>query len=172
MDSVRNIIVQVENLKQEKKFEEAVGIIQVALVASPNDYRLYEELADIYLYRNNMERALNAVNFALELHDESATGNYLKGFILLSKDRPKEAIRYLEKSNMLIGNNSEVLRNLGWAYTLTWDSSRGITILKRALYLSPEDELITEDLAMALIWAWALTEWNNLLKKIGKKTRN
>lgn len=28
---------------------------------------------------------------------------------------------------------------------------RGIIILKRALNISPEDELITEDLAMALI---------------------
>ena len=42
-------------------------------------------------------------------------------------------------------------------------------ILKRALALSPNDELITEDLAMALIWAWEITEWNNLLKKIWKK---
>jgi Flp pilus assembly protein TadD len=75
----------------------------------------------------------------------------------------------LEKSNELLGNNSEVLRNLGWAYTLEWKTEKWIIILKRALNLAPGDELITEDLAMALIWAWEVTEWNNLLKKLGKK---
>jgi hypothetical protein len=37
------------------------------------------------------------------------------------------------------------------------------------LNLAPGDELITEDLAMALIWAGEVTQWNDLLKKIGKK---
>jgi Flp pilus assembly protein TadD len=69
----------------------------------------------------------------------------------------------------LLWNNSEVLRNLGWAYTLKGQTEKGIIILKRALNLAPDDELITEDLAMALIWAWEITQWNDLLKKIGKK---
>ena len=51
----------------------------------------------------------------------------------------------------MMGNNAEVLRNLGWAYTMLGETQRGITMLKRALNLSPDDELITEDLAMALI---------------------
>lgn len=50
-----------------------------------------------------------------------------------------------------MGNNPEVLRNLGWAYTMIGDPYRGISILKRALNINPNDELITEDLAMALI---------------------
>jgi hypothetical protein len=52
---------------------------------------------------------------------------------------------------------------------MIWNSVRWIAILKRALTISPNDELITEDLAMALIWIWEITEWNNLLKKIWKK---
>ena len=50
-----------------------------------------------------------------------------------------------------MGNNAEVLRNLGWAYTMLNENERGITILKRALNIAPGDMLITEDLAMALI---------------------
>ena len=153
MDQIRNIIVKIEGLKQEKKFDEAVRLVQASIGEYSEDYRLFEELADIYLFRNQLEKSLNAVEYALELNKESATGNYLKGFILLSKDMPNEAIRYLERSNSIIGNNSEVLRNLGWAYTLTGHPERGVIVLKRALNLSPEDELITEDLAMALIGA-------------------
>jgi hypothetical protein len=47
---------------------------------------------------------------------------------------------------------------------------RGITILKRALNISPEDELITEDLAMALIGTGDIVAGNKLLKKIGKSS--
>jgi tetratricopeptide (TPR) repeat protein len=134
-----------------------------------NDYRLYEELADVYLYQWKLDKGLKAINFALNINNESATGNYLKWFLLLSKDKIIESISFLEKSNKLMWNNPEVLRNLWWAYTMTWDSYRGISILKRALNINPDDELITEDLAMALIGNGKITEWNTLLQKIGKE---
>lgn len=168
MDEIRNIILQVENLKAQKNFKEAISKIQKALTKYSDDYRLYEELADIYLYISDFKKALSALDFALTLNPRSATGNYLKGFILLGEDKVSEAIGYLEDSNKLFGNNAEVLRNLGWAYTMLWEQERGITILKRALNISPEDELITEDLAMALIGTWEIHAGNKLLKKIGK----
>jgi hypothetical protein len=34
-------------------------------------------------------------------------------------DQVKPAIEFLEASNALMANNAEVLRNLGWAYTIT-----------------------------------------------------
>jgi hypothetical protein len=58
------------------------------------------------------------------------------------------------------------LRNLWWAYTMIWEQERWITILKRALNISPWDELITEDLAMALIGSGNVKDWNSLLQKI------
>ncbi len=67
-----------------------------------------------------------------------------------------------------MANNAEVLRNLGWAYTLTWEYNKWILILKRALNLSPEDELIVEDLSMALIGSGEIKSGNSLLKQIGK----
>ena len=66
-------------------------------------------------------------------------------------------------------NNAEVLRNPGWAYTIIGEHTKGITILKRALNLSPDDELIVEDLAMALIGCGEVQSGNILLEKIGKK---
>ncbi len=140
-----------------------------AIITYNWDYRLYEELADIYLYKWELEKWLKSVNFALNLNKNSATWNYLKWFILLSQDKVTQAIKYLEISNKLLGNNSEVLRNLWWAYSMVWDSERWISILKRALVIAPNDDLITEDLAMALIWVWEISEWNSLLKKIWKK---
>lgn len=168
MDDIRNTILQVETLKAEKNFEAAISQLQQALSKYSEDYRLYEELADIYLYMADYKKSAVALDFALTLNPESATGNYLKWFILLSEDKIYEAINYLERSNKLFWNNAEVLRNLGWAYTMCNQHERGITILKRALNISPEDELITEDLAMALIGTGDIAWGNKLLKKIGK----
>lgn len=169
MDKIKQIILEVEKLKSEQKFSKAVLLLEKNLVTYNWDYRLYEELADIYLYKWELAKALKSINFWLELNKDSATGNYLKWFILLSQDKISESIKYLEKSNSTIGNNSEVLRNLGWAYTMLWETDKWIAILKRALVIAPNDELITEDLAMALIGVWKVSEWNGLLKKIGKK---
>ncbi len=168
MDIIRELIIKVENLKQWKNFKEALKILKDATIKYSDDYRIYEEIADIYLYEWNLNQAAKAVNFALSINNDSATWNYLKWFILLSNEKPLEAIKYLEKSNSLMWNNAEVLRNLWWAYTMIWQQDRWITILKRALNISPWDELITEDLAMALIWTWKVKDWNQLLEKIWK----
>ena len=172
MDQIRNVILEVEELKNKKHFQNALKIVQKALVEYSDDYRLYEELADIYLYIWENDKASKALDFALTLNSESATWNYLKGFILLSQDKITTSIPYLEKSNKLFGNNAEVLRNLGWAYTMAWQTEKWIIILKRALNIAPNDELITEDLAMALIGSWSIVEGNKLLKKIGKSTQS
>ncbi len=169
MDKIKDIILSIEELKDRWEYKQAIKMLEKYIAIYNNDYRLYEELADIYLYMWDLKRWLKSIVYALNLNNKSATWNYLKWFILLSQDKVKEAISYLEKSNKLMWNNSEVLRNLWWAYTMDWQAERWITILKRALALSPNDNLITEDLAMALIWIWEIKEWNKLLEWIWKK---
>lgn len=169
MDLVKNLIQQVETLKSQKNFTKALELLEEALLKNSDDYRIYEEIADIYLYEWKMGKAKKAIDFAININAESATGNYLKGFILLSNNKIIEAIEFLEKSNHLMPNNAEVLRNLGWAYSMIGEWNKGIFILKRALNISPNDKLITEDLAMALIGSGKVKEWNLLLEKIGKQ---
>jgi hypothetical protein len=50
MDIMKNLIVKVEDLKAERKFEEAIKMLEENIVKYHEDYRLYEELSDIYLY--------------------------------------------------------------------------------------------------------------------------
>lgn len=169
MDAIKTLIQQVEKLKSQKEFTKALELLQDALSKFNDDYRIYEEIADIYLYEWKIIKAKKAIDFALNINPESATWNYLKWFILLSNNKIVESIKYLEKSNNFMPNNAEVLRNLGWAYSMTWEADKWIFILKRALNISPNDKLITEDLAMALIWIGKVKEWNILLEKIGKE---
>ncbi len=169
MDKIKRLIIEIEKVKNSWDYKKAEEMVENALIKYSDDYRLYEEIADINLFNWNLEKAEKAINFALELNKLSATWNYLKWFLLLSQDKTKEALIFLKKSNELMWNNSEVLRNLWWAYTMVWQTWKGISILKRALNLSPWDELIKEDLAMALIWAWDVENGNNILKQLKKK---
>lgn len=167
MDQIKDIINKSEKLKSEKNFDEAISMLENAIIKYNTEYRLYEEIADIYLYKWNIVKAEKSTNYALSLSPKSATWNYLKWFILLSKNKVIPALKYLEESNSLMRNNPEVLRNLGWGYTMIWENFKWISILKRALNIAPKDELITKDLAMALIWEWKVKEWNQLLEALG-----
>lgn len=171
IDSFKALITEVETLKENEKFADALILLEQSIIKyKSDDYRIYEEIADIHIFSQKIEEASKAIDYALTLNPESATGNYLKGFLMLSSEKVTESIPFLEKSNSLLGNNTEVLRNLWFAYTLSGSYDRGISILKRALHLNPWDELITEDLAMALISHWDVLEWNVLLRQI-EKTR-
>ena len=169
-DKFKDLILEIEKIKLTDNFEKAYKLIQDSIIKYSDDYRLYEELADVSIYIWNIKKAEKAIDYAIKLNPESATWNYLKGFILLSQDNFSDALLYLEVSNSLLWNNSEVLRNLWWAYTMNNQVEKWIIILKRALNLAPWDKLITEDLAMALIWIWEIETWNKLLENI-KETK-
>ena len=167
-DKLKDLILEIEKIKLTDNFEKAYKLIQDSIIKYSDDYRLYEELADVSIYIWNIKKAETSIDYALQLNKDSATWNYLKWFILLTQDKFKDALEYLEKSNSLLWNNSEVLRNLGWAYTMNNQVEKGIIILKRALNIAPWDKLITEDLAMALIWIWEIAKGNKLLENIKK----
>jgi len=169
-DDVAWILFEVEDMKNKSQLDDALKKLEDGLIKHAKDYRLYEEIADIYLYKGDLKKAEKAIDFALLQNATSATGNYLKGFILLSSGQYAQAIEYLETSNTILPNNSEVIRNLGWAYVTGTDhKEKWLFILKRALILAPHDILIQEDYAMALISTGKVSEWNAILKKIGKK---
>lgn len=50
MDKIHEIILNVEVYKAQKNFEQALKILQESIVKIGEDYRLYEEISDIYLY--------------------------------------------------------------------------------------------------------------------------
>lgn len=168
MNKIKDIIFKVEELKSTWNYKEAINLIKESL-KEYDDYMLYEELADIYLYTKNNQKARKAADFAIKLNPKSATWNYLKWFISIWENNFEEALWYLKTSNKLNPNNSEVLRNLWWAYINLEDWFRWINILKRALNITPGDELILEDLAMWYISIWEIEKWNKILEKLWKK---
>jgi Flp pilus assembly protein TadD len=121
---IETIIQAIEDLKHENRYGEARLTALEALTKHTDDYRLYEELADIYLFEENIEKAEEVIAYARTLHPESATGIYLEGFISTLKGDFDHAIEILTKANALIPNNAEIIRNLGWSYVMKGQTSR------------------------------------------------
>lgn len=163
------IIDHIEELKSQKRYEEARDVLEGAIARYPNRYELYEELADVYIYEGTYDKAEIALDYAETLESHSSTGLYLRWYMALIRSNFSQAITYLERSNILSPNNPEVLRNLGWAYTMVGDIKKGIILLERALNISPEDELIMEDLWVALLTQGNIQEARKYLVQIGKE---
>lgn len=145
------LIETIEQHKQQGNYNAALTLAIEWLNIDMNDYRLYEELADIYIFQGNLEKAEEVIHYARELHPDSGTGMFLEGFILSEKGEFEKALTTFEHANKLFPNSGEVLRNIGWCHVMLGNMQKGIAILKRAKALSPDDETIEQNLLTALM---------------------
>lgn len=150
-NSADSIIQKIENHKSAGNYDAALTETLEWLKKHVNDYRFYEELADIYLYQENLEKAEEVIHYARELHPESGTGIYLQGYIFLEKWDYEKALETLEKANILFPNNAEIIRSIGWCNVMIGNMQKGIALLRRAHGLAPDDESIHQYLTTALL---------------------
>lgn len=167
---IESIIEEIETLKQANEYGQARDTALQALSKYTNDYRLYEELADIYLFENNLDKADEVLQIARTLHPESGTGMYLDGYIATAKGEFDRAIEILETANKNLPNNAEILRNLGWAHVMKANIPKWLALLRRAHTLAPEESMIINDLAVALMATGAEEEARTVLQKIGQES--
>lgn len=146
-----SVIETIESLKQENSYDKARDLALQSLAQYTDDYRLYEELADIYLFENNLEKAEEVIGYARALHPDSGTGTYLEWYIAVARGDFDRAIEILTHANSLMPNNAEVIRNLGWAFVMKWNISRWLSLLRRAHILAPDEMMIVNDLWVALM---------------------
>ncbi len=163
------IIDEVERLKSQKRYTEARVTLEWAIAKYNNRYELYEELADVYIYEWNYKKAGKALDYAETLNAQSSTWLYLRGYMALLHNDFHRAIECLEESNVKTPNNPEVLRNLGWAYTMIGDIKKWVILLERALTIAPDDVLIMEDLWVALLTQGKIQEARVYLSLVGKE---
>ena len=139
-----SLIESIEISKRENNYEDARNLALEGLKKYSDEYQIYEELTDIYLFEWNLEKASAKWEF-------------------------NTAIRELTIANEHLPNNSEILRNLGWANVMNGSGIKWITLLRRAHSLSPEDIMILNDLAVALMTIWEEKEAREIMKKIGQE---
>ena len=164
---IESIIEEIEALKAESRYHSARDLALESLKKYTDDYRLYEELADIYLFEGNLDKADEVLSVAQELHPESGTGMYLSGYIATAKGEFDRAIEVLTVANANLPNNAEILRNLGWAHVMKGVVPKGLNLLRRAHALSPDEPMIINDLTVALMANGNEAEARDILGKIG-----
>lgn len=164
-----SIIETIESLKQEGDYMWARQTAIEALKQHTDDYRLYEELADIYLFENDIQNADAVLQVARTLHPSSGTGMYLDGYIATVKWEFDRAIEILEQANKDLPNNAEILRKLWWAYFMQSNNPKWLALLRRAYSLAPEESMIINDLAVVLMTSGEEDEARKVLWTIGQE---
>lgn len=164
--NIQKIIEDIETYKIENNYPKAKEVALEWLKRFTDDYRLYEELADIYLFEGNIETASEVLSVAREIHPESGTGMYLDGYLATARWEFDRAILILTKANLLMPNNAEILRNLWWAYVMQGDLMKWISLLRRAHILAPDEPMVINDLSVALIAAGQENEARTVLARL------
>ncbi len=117
-EDVRHMRLAVAYHRQQNTAK-ALSHIEQALKARPDDAYYYELKAQILLESRQFQNAVTAYRKANEL----APGNALilggLGRALLTVNRPKEALQYLEAARARDFRDARVLRDLGSAYAQT-----------------------------------------------------
>lgn len=153
MNTIDSLIHQIESLKEEWKHKEALDTTLKWLETHMNDYRLYEELADIYMFQENIEKAEEVIQYARELHPESSTWLYLQWCILREKWEYEKALSVFNEVNNMIPNTWEILQNLWWCHMMLGSMQKSIAILNRAHKLEPNNPEIIKNLNTAYLLA-------------------
>ena len=66
-----DIIANIEELKGRNQYAKARQTALQALSKYTDDYRIYEELADIYIFEENLDKAEEVIGYARALHPDS-----------------------------------------------------------------------------------------------------
>ncbi|TCL09753.1 putative Zn-dependent protease [Shimia isoporae] len=112
---VQHMRLAVAHHRQQER-SKALDHIGKAIELRPNDAQYYDLKGQILLQGRQFQSAVTAYRTAADFapRDPLILGNL--GRALLTIDRPKEALQYLEKSRSLDFRNMRVLRDLGSAY--------------------------------------------------------
>jgi len=81
-----------------ERYEEANELFINLTKEKPNEYRLYNGVADTYMKMGKLEEALNSIEKALEINDKYANGYITKAEILIKMDKKEEACKAFSKA--------------------------------------------------------------------------
>lgn len=164
-DIIERLLVQVEQLRLEGLYEEALVILEQILSADPDNVVALEEVADNELSLERYDRAERAARRAIAIDPKSFDAHYIVGFVASHREEWKESVASLKTANQLEPNNPEILRCLGWSLFSSQQAVQGMVTLERALNLEPDNPLILCDLGVVYLKMKEFDKARALLKR-------
>ncbi|MCA1949470.1 MAG: tetratricopeptide repeat protein [Treponema sp.] len=130
---IQNILLEVQQLRQEERWEQVITILQNAKKQYPDDSRIHTELGDIFESRGLYSLAWNEYLQAERLAGDNIHILYQLSSVAGRLNKNDDSIRYLQKILLLDPGNRDALADLGWMYFKTHRLAEGEKLLTDAL---------------------------------------
>jgi serine/threonine-protein kinase len=113
------------------KNDEALAAMRKAIELDPLSVRLNSELAIYYYLFGKVEESMIQIQKTLEMDPHFGQAYWMKGIVLGSKNRFKEAVSALEKAVQMTGGSATISGYLGYYYAKSGDRAKAKKIIQR-----------------------------------------
>ena len=142
------LIQDLEQLKKEGKFEDALKLINHVLIKDPSNKDALMQVADIQYRKWEISKAEKPIDFILSHYGiQDPTYLYVKWVLEMEKTNRQEAKKYLWQALTLTKfENPEVIRCFGMSEYRYGNSEKWLDLVTQAWELNPRDAEIILDL--------------------------
>jgi len=141
---------KVQELKFEGRYTEAERILEERGVKKPH-FKVYEQLGEIAMLKNNSALAIANYSRSLELKENNYNVNLNMGALMVKKGKPQEALPYFQKAVEIRPNDIKALRNLGILFENTGKVTQACDCFKKVLALNPNDIIALNHMGTAML---------------------
>lgn len=153
LSELRSIWDEARSSIDDGNFDKAIEIYKYVLVRYSDHTGAVEHanayLGDMFLTMQKLDLAEAHIRKAIDLGPENPGWRYILGFVYSRQRQWSKAIPEFEIAVAADPGHAEYLRGLGWVLYESGEAARGITMLKKAHRLAPDNASILTDLAVA-----------------------
>jgi putative PEP-CTERM system TPR-repeat lipoprotein len=161
---VDGVLVEAQALARQKRFPEALKLLEQAQKAQPASDRVAFALANLRWTSGDKEGSLRTVAQWEEQHPDDVAATMQAAQAYHSFGREAQAAEAYEKALKLAPSNPMVLNNVAWSVQKT-DPKRALELAEKAHALKPGDAGITDTLGWLLVQQFATARGLELLQE-------
>ena len=157
----------IDSLEKEKKWKTVISMLESKTFLEKRKYKSYASLANAYLHTKEYEKALAAINHALELSTQNTYVYYLKAKILYTMERYAEAEKEIDTAVVLDMKNFENYMLYARVLSKRGDYKGAVEKIEAAEKIDPQDQDL---LLMKGVIYKNLDDYRNALKYFNRVT--
>jgi tetratricopeptide (TPR) repeat protein len=127
------------NLRNQKKYTEAIEVLNAVVKADANDTDAWELLSLIYEEQNDSENSDRVINHLIETYPQNVTYKLLRAERLQQRQKHEDSLVYLKKILPEYPNNDQVLFLLGAASERLKKIDDAEEYFKKAITANPQN---------------------------------
>ncbi len=139
------------NLFKDKKYTEAIPLLEEWCTTYPKDPRGAYTLAQCYMKTKQSQKAIDRLKICLEHHPEHAPSQFLMG-MLVAGDSPAQALGHFQRAAEEQPDNEQYMYYYGSSLMSEKRYGEAETALKKAVVLNPKNAKAQFDLGRALLF--------------------